>query len=184
MSFASPAGKPFSNTNLLSVTQSRGSQPAKSAEAAESASSWSEEEAEKNFFKRLAQEEEAAGAQFSSAQTIFSRPPIVFPHFPANPLGGTCGCCTRLDLAFHSFSFYAYRVGFTAELIVQSLLLSSRCCRKPSPLLEAQLSDAGHERQMARDQIEQRDKTITAMRQQLAQQVAEINDLKTAKRPA
>jgi hypothetical protein len=48
-------------------------------------------------------------------------------------------------------------------------------------LLEAQLSDAGHERQLARDQIEQRDKTITVMRAQLAQQLAEINNLKMAK---
>jgi len=47
--------------------------------------------------------------------------------------------------------------------------------------LEAQLSDVGHERQVARDQIDQRDKVIAELRQQSAQQLAEIKGLKAAK---
>ena len=83
-------------------------------------------------------------------------------------------------LLFASLSFYAYRVGVhrgtdSAKLVVPPPVAQTQ------PSVEAQLSDAGHERQLARDQIEQRDKTIAAMRQQLTQQVAEINDLRTAK---
>jgi hypothetical protein len=47
--------------------------------------------------------------------------------------------------------------------------------------LEAQLSNAGHERQVARDQIDQGDEIIAQLRQQSAQLLAEINGLKAAK---
>ena len=70
-------------------------------------------------------------------------------------------------LLFVTLSFYAYRVGMHRGT-------DSANARRPPPAstepasLEAQLSDAGHERQIARAQIEQRDKTIAELRQQLS----------------
>ena len=52
---------------------------------------------------------------------------------------------------------------------------------RTQPSLEAQLSDGGHERQVASAQIEQRDKTIADLREQLARQSVEVNELKSAK---
>ncbi len=46
--------------------------------------------------------------------------------------------------------------------------------------IEEQLSDVSHEREMARTQIEQRDRLIADLRQQLERQSAEIAHLKTA----
>ena len=83
-------------------------------------------------------------------------------------------------LLFVTLSFYAYRWAYIAELIAAKLLPSPTDCAT-QPSLEAQLSDAGHERQIARAQIEQRDKTIAEIRQQMTQYVAEIKDLRAAK---
>ena len=46
--------------------------------------------------------------------------------------------------------------------------------------LEEQLSDAGHDREIASAQIKQRDKTIADLRRQLTEQSAEINQMKAA----
>ena len=46
--------------------------------------------------------------------------------------------------------------------------------------LEEQLSDVGHEREVARVEIKQRDKTIADLRHQLAEQSTEINQMKAA----
>ena len=46
--------------------------------------------------------------------------------------------------------------------------------------LEEQLSDAGHEREIASAEIKQRDKTIADLRHQLTEQSAEINQMKAA----
>jgi hypothetical protein len=47
-----------------------------------------------------------------------------------------------------------------------------------TPSLEEQLSDAAHERMIARQQIAARDKVLAELRQQLARQSAEINQMK------
>jgi len=83
-------------------------------------------------------------------------------------------------LLFVSLSFYASRMGIHRGADTAKLAPP-----QPSALtqtsLEAQLRDAGHERQVAHDEIDQRDKIIAQLRQQSAQQLAEINGLKAAK---
>jgi hypothetical protein len=82
-------------------------------------------------------------------------------------------------LLFVSLGFYTYRAGVHHG--TDSVRLFRPEASQTPPSLEAQLSDAGHEREITRAQIEQRDKTIADLRQQLARQVAEVNELKTAK---
>ncbi len=83
-------------------------------------------------------------------------------------------------LLFVSLSFYAYRMGVHRG--ADTAKLAPPQPNTPTQMsLEAQLSDAGHERQIARDEIDQRDKIIAQLRQQSAQQLAEISGLKAAK---
>ncbi len=86
-------------------------------------------------------------------------------------------------LLFVALSLFAYRVG------VHQGSDMARIAPLPSPALpasrdesalEAQLSDASHERQMARSQISQRDKTIVELRRQLAQQADQIREMRAA----
>ena len=146
----------------------------------ESGSSWSEDEAEKTFFKRLAQEKEQQPREFQSQANISSATHRLPPFSSESAWRHLWMLYAAGILLFAAFSFYAYRVGLhrgtdSAKLIAPPPVAQAQ------PSLEAQLSDAGHDRQAARAEIEQRDKTIATMRQQLAQQVAEINDLKAAK---
>ena len=83
-------------------------------------------------------------------------------------------------LLFVTLSFYAYRFGVHRG-VETATLAHPQPTGPAQPSLEAQLSDAGHERQMARAQIEQRDKTITDLRQQMTQYLAEIKELRAAK---
>jgi hypothetical protein len=145
----------------------------------ESPPSWSEEEAERTFFKRLAQENEEPPRDFASPTDISSNPHRLAPFSSESAWRHVWMLYAAGVLLFVSLSFYAYRVGVHRETDSAKLIAPPGGKMKPS--LEAQLSDAGHERQIARDQIAQRDKTIAAMRQQLVQQVAEINDLRTAR---
>jgi hypothetical protein len=88
-------------------------------------------------------------------------------------------------LLFVALSLFAYRVGVHrgSDLV--------RIAPPPSPpahpitaqdesALEAQLSDASHARQMARTQLNMRDKTIADLRRQLVEQADEIKEMKLA----
>jgi DNA repair exonuclease SbcCD ATPase subunit len=82
-------------------------------------------------------------------------------------------------LLFVSLSLCAYRTGVHRGIDTSKVTPPSPNAQSQSTLA-AQSSDAGHERQITRTQIEQRDKTIGDLRQQLAQRMAEINTLKAA----
>ena len=83
-------------------------------------------------------------------------------------------------LIFASLSFYAYRAGIHRGTEIAKIAVHQRSTQD-RPSLEGQLGNAGRERQLAREQVEQRDKTIATIRQQMAQQVGDINSLETAK---
>jgi len=142
-------------------------------------SSWSEEEAEKAFFKRLEREQRGEPEKSISTSEVFATSRLLPPFSSESTWRHVWMLYAAGILLFLSLSFYAYRMGVhrgadTAKLVPQ-----------PTPLtqtsLEAQLSDAGHERQMARDEIDQRDKIVAELREQSARQLAEINGLKAAK---
>jgi Anti-sigma-K factor rskA/Putative zinc-finger len=141
--------------------------------------SWSGEQAEKDFFKRLAQEEGRAPDNSESAADISTPAPRLPPFSSESTWRHVWMLYAAGILLFVSLSFYAYWAG-----VHRGTDLARLAPPQPNPknqtTLEVQLSDAGHERQLARAQIEQRDRTIADLRQQLAQQVAQINGLKAA----
>jgi hypothetical protein len=147
-------------------------------ESAEPAPSWSQEEAEKAFFKRLAQAEKREPNKFSSASDLPSVPHRLPPLSNGIAWPQVWMLYAAGILLFLTVGFYAYRirVHHLTEVAPQS----------PPPQvqnqvsLEEQLSDAGHEREIASTQIKQRDKTIVDLRHQLAEQSAEINQMKAA----
>src|SRR5258708_7215063 len=81
-------------------------------------------------------------------------------------------------LLFLTLGFYAYRVNVhhPTEVAQQASLQPSI---QNQVALEGQLSDVGHDREMARAQIEQRDKTIAGLSHQLVEQSVEIDQMKS-----
>ncbi len=142
--------------------------------------SWSREQAEKAFFQRLAQEEKREPSrEFRSISNL----PTDRRRHPPFSNGVAWRQVWMLYAAgillFLTVGFYAYRV-----TVRHSTNVAQQAPPQPSVQnqvsLEEQLSDAGHEREMARAQIEQRDKTIADLRHQLTEQSAEINQMKAA----
>jgi hypothetical protein len=84
-------------------------------------------------------------------------------------------------LLFVGLSFYAYRLGVHRGTESTKLVQLPPPVAEVQPTLEAQLSDAGHERQIASAQVEERDRIITDLRKQLAQQIESVNGLKVEK---
>lgn len=87
-------------------------------------------------------------------------------------------------LLFCALSFFAYRVGMhratNAAKGPQPEPTKQAAAAPAQAALEEQLSDAGHDRAIAKAEIAQRDKMIADLRRQLARQFAEINEMKTA----
>ena len=148
-------------------------------ENAESGQAWSQEEAEKAFFKRLAQGGKHGPKNFRSASDLASVPhrfPTISSSLAWPQVWMLYGAGILL---FLTVGFYAYRV---------SVHHSTDVAQQPPPpprvqnqfSLEEQLSDAGHEREIASAQIKQRDKTIADLRHHLAEQSAEIDQMKAA----
>jgi hypothetical protein len=139
-------------------------------------SSWSEGQAEKAFFKRLAQEGTRKSDEFEN--TNDNSTPHRLPPFSSESTWRHVWMLFAAGiLLFASLSFYAYWAGVHRGTDIAKLA-PPQPGTQTQPTLEAQLSDAGHERQISRAQIEQRDKTIADLRQQLSQQSVEINRMK------
>jgi peptidoglycan hydrolase CwlO-like protein len=78
---------------------------------------------------------------------------------------------------------FAYRVGVHRATDIVKTPQPQPSQREPGSAqasLEEQLSDAGHDRELARAEVAQRDKLITGLQRQLVRQSAEINELKAA----
>ena len=90
--------------------------------------------------------------------------------------------CAAGILLFAAVGLFIYRVGFHrgGNLAKISPPPPVQTASQVDSILEAQLSDAGHERAIARSQIAQRDRTIADFKRQLARQSDEINQLRTA----
>jgi len=141
--------------------------------------SWSAEQAEKAFFQRLAQQEKHEPHKFRSVSdlpTNHHRLPLFSSSLAWRQVWMLYAAGILL---FLTVGFYAYRV-----TVRHSTNVAQQAPPQPSVQgqvsLEEQLSDAGHEREMARAQIEQRDKTIADLRHELAEQSAQINQMKAA----
>lgn len=142
-------------------------------------SSWSQEDAESAFLKRLAQEEAGGPDKFQDANTFSANTHQPPPFSSESTWRHVWMLYAAGILLFVSLSFYAYWAGVHRGTDIAKLPPPPATDHIPTSL-EAQLSDAAHERQIAHTQIEQRDKTIAELRQQLTQHVVEVNGLKAA----
>lgn len=140
---------------------------------------WSQEKAEKSFFNRLRQEEKRRCEQSTVSDQIFSVPHRLPPISNESTWHDVCILYAAGILLFVGLSFYAYRVGVHRGTESAKLMTPVQAADNTQPTLEAQLSDAGHERQVAHAQMEERDRVIANLRKQLALQIANANSLKT-----
>jgi len=148
-------------------------------EGAEPGPAWSQEDAERALFKRLAQAEKPESNKFSNASDLPSVPHRLPPFSSGIPWPQVWMLYAAGVLLFLTLGFYAYRIRVHHSTdIAQQPPPPPRVQNQVS--LEEELSDAGHERELASAQIKQRDKTIADLRHQLADQSAEINQMKAA----
>jgi Putative zinc-finger len=144
----------------------------------DSDSAWSEEQAERAFFKRLQAEEQEQEKQSDQSTGIFPPPHRLPPIANESTWRDVWILYGAGILLFAGLSFYAYRVGVHRGTESAKLVRPAQSASDTQPTLEAQLSDAGHERQIARAQVEERDRIIADLRKQLALQVESVNGLK------
>jgi hypothetical protein len=147
-------------------------------ESAEPGPSWSQEQAEKAFFQRLAQEEKHEPKNLRSLSELPTNPHRLPPFSSSLPWRQVWMLYAAGILLFLTLGFYAYRVN-----VHRPTEVAQHAPPQPSVQnqvsLEEQLSDAGHDREIARAQIDQRDKTIADLRHQLAEQSTAINQMKS-----
>ena len=149
------------------------------SEELEAGPDWSAGRAEKLFFERLEREESRKSEPFKSAKDIPPPPPGILPFSSESTWRHLWMLYAAGILLFASLSFYAYRAGVRKG--VDALKVPPPApSTQIQPSIEAQLHDAEYERQTDRAQIKQREKTIGDLRQQLAQQMVEINTLRVA----
>jgi hypothetical protein len=147
----------------------------------ESDSSWSAEVAERAFFKRLHAEEKAHSEKPPLSNEISPRPHRVLPIANQSTWHDVWILYGAGILLFAGLSFYAYRVGIQRGTENAKVFQVSPPAAEGQPTLEAQLSDAGHERKITRGQVVERDRIIADLRKQLAQQIEKVNGLKVEK---
>ncbi len=146
---------------------------------------WSAKEAEQSLLDRLAgqKEEESTG---NANYNAVKRSPFSgrLPSLPGDSAWNHMWAVYAAGiLLFVALSLFAYRVGVhqgSDMARIAPLPSPARPASRDESALEAQLSDASHERQMARSQISQRDKTIVELRRQLAQQADQIREMRAA----
>jgi len=147
--------------------------------------SWSQSSAEKAFFERLAREDgqQSGGTEWKSGvPAAFRR---VLPIAPESTWRHVWMLYAAGVLLFITLGLSAYWVGVRHGTDVAkstpppSPTQAQVALQSPSSL-EEQLSDAAHEREIARAQTAQRDKALAELRRQLARQSADIRRMKEA----
>jgi hypothetical protein len=142
---------------------------------------WSEKQAESALFERIAREEGKPGIEpkgpiqthrETSARRVLS---------PASAAAwrSVWALYAAGILLFIALGLCAYQVGIrrgtnAAKVTAPHIDTQSQIS------LEEKLSDAGHEREVARAQVEQRDSVIADLRQRLEQQSAKMDQMKAA----
>jgi len=153
------------------------------SEDLEASSDWSESQeqhAEQAFFRRLEREHRDQQNKSTITGEVATIPRRLPPFSSESAWRHVWMLYAAGILLFVSLSLYAFRIGVHRGADIAKVALPQNTALTQSSL-EAQLSDAGHERQVAREQINQRDQIIAELRQQSAQQLVEINSLKAAK---
>ena len=154
-------------------------QLAPDSQVADDDPSWSHEHAEAVLFQRIAEEErvdpDRGGADGDSISKVVGRVPLSATQSSWRNVWMLCAAGLLLCIAL---GISAYQVGIRRGVETAAIV------QPPIPNhqsdLEQQLSDAGHDREVLRSQIDQRDRQISDLRHQLEQQVSETGKLKAA----
>jgi hypothetical protein len=152
-------------------------------EKSATAGDWSLEKAEKALFERLAREQNDRAVPIDRRNGSSYSPSRIFPFSTESTWRNVWMLYAAGILLVVAVGFFAYRVGVRRATDVVKAPQPQPSQLQPGPAqasLEEQLSDAGHDRELARTEVAQRDKLIKDLRHQLAQQSAEINELKAA----
>ena len=143
----------------------------------ESDPSWSQEQAEAALFQRLTLEEQLGtdrgGVDGDSASKLVGRVPLSASQATWRNVWTLYAAGILLFIAL---AVSAYRVGIHRG--TQSASVAPLPNQANQTALQQQVSDAGHEREILRSQMEQRDKAIASLRHELEQQSAEMGRMK------
>jgi hypothetical protein len=146
-------------------------------ESVESDPSWSQEQAEAALFQRLTLEEELGtdrgGANRDPASKGVGRVPLSASQITWRNVWTlyVAGILLFIALGVSAYQVGIHRGGETASV-------TPHARQEHDPALEQQASDAGHERELLRAQMAQRDHLIADLRHQLERQSAEMGRMK------
>ena len=142
---------------------------------------WSERQAEAALFERIAREEGDFGIERNVPIQIRRQGSSRRVLSPASAAAwrSVWALYAAGILLFIALGLCAYQVGIRRGTNAVHVT-APRPDTQSQISLEEKLSDAGHEREVARSQIEQRDRLIADLRRQLEQQSAKLDQLKAA----
>jgi len=146
-------------------------------ENVESDPQWSEEQAEATFFQRLTLEEELdkGGGDGDSGSKAIGGTPLSASQDTWRNVWVLCAAGVLLCIAL---GISAFRVGIHRGTQIVSISPANDHAHQTE--LQEQVSDAGHEREVLRSQIKQRDKQIASLRHEIELQSAEMSRMKLA----
>ncbi len=142
---------------------------------------WSEKRAESTLFERIAREEGNPGVERNGPIQIRRQNSSRRVLAPASAAAwrSVWALYAAGILLFIALGFCAYQVGIRRGTNVANVT-APHVDTQTQISLEEKLSDASHEREVARAQVEQRDVLIADLRRQLEQQSANMDQMKTA----
>jgi hypothetical protein len=142
---------------------------------------WSEKQAESALFDRIAREEGKPGIERNGPIQIHHQNSARRSLSPASAAAwrSVWALYAAGILLFIALGFCAYQVGIRRGTNAAQVT-APHPDKQNQISLEEKLSDASHEREVARAQVEQRDKLISDLRRQLEQQSAKMDQMKAA----
>jgi hypothetical protein len=148
-------------------------------ERIESDPSWSQDQAEADFFQRLSLEEnlgmDRGGGEGNSSFKDVGKVTLSASQATWRNVWTLYAAGILLCIAV---GVSAYRMGIHRG--TESAFVAPLPGRASETTLQQQLADAGHEREILRAQIDQRDKALTSLRHELNQQSTEMGRMKLA----
>src|SRR5579863_581054 len=141
---------------------------------------WSQEKAEKALFECLGRVEKYRTDRQNGSLHLLSSIPAFSRESTWRNVWMLCDACVLVVVAV---GLFAYRIGAhrgTDAVKATQPQPSESQPNRAQASLEERLSDAGHDQEIARAEIAQRDKMITYLRRQLARQSAEIGEMRAA----
>jgi hypothetical protein len=140
--------------------------------------SWSQEEAEAAFFERLAREEESGGNPRSSdGESVPKVVERVTPSASQATWRNVWVLCAAGVLLCIALGVSTFQVGIrwgVKSAVVRPIV------QRTDSVLEQRVSDAGHERNILRTQIAERNRQISSLQHELAQESSEMVRMKLA----